>query len=421
MSAKVMEFAITACRKLMTPDTKDFRRKEKMSFSLIFALILLSGWAGGRLAKAAGIPSVIGMIAGGFIISLCCGKSIPDTLWGVEPFLKSLALIIILLRAGLGINRKILLKSGRTTILMSVVPCLAEGLGLLFVFHFWLGYSYAVAGMAAFILSAVSPAVIVPSMLDLHERGYGVKKQVPSVILAGASVDNVLSITIFTLFMKFYTIGGQAAILELEFIPYTIGMGIALGVIFGMGLVWLFRRIKPFRATEKVMTLLGICLVLVALGDVLHIAALLGAMTVGFVLFEKENHIAGEIAGKLSKIWVWAEIVLFVLIGMALNPKFIVSAGWKGIVIVLAGLVLRSLGVIIATASSRFNRREKLFCVIAYLPKATVQAALGAVPLSLGVPEGGVILATAIISILLTAPLGLFLITRYGSVLLKKQ
>ncbi len=389
-----------------------------MSFSTIFASILLLGWLGGRLAKRAGLPSVLGMLLAGILLGSFLNRNLPSSLVAVEPFLKNFALLVILLRAGLGINRKILKQTGVTAILMAGVPCLIEGTALYFSFRYLFSFPVPIAGMTAFMLAAVSPAVIVPSMLNLKELGYGANKQVPTVILAGASLDDVFAITLFSIFSRMYTEGSGFAYRELIHIPWSIIAGIGIGLALGFLLLMLFRQIKQIRATEKVIVLLALSLVMVEMGDHIQIASLLGAMTVGYVLFERENAIAKEVASKLSKIWVFAEILLFVLIGLSLNPAFILKAGWKGLLVIIMGLGARSIGVVIATAFSKLNRREKLFCVFAYLPKATVQAALGTIPLALGVPDGELILAIAVMAICVSAPLGLILINRCGTRLL---
>lgn len=389
-----------------------------MSFSTIFAAILLMGWLGSRIAKRIGLPQVLGMLAAGIILGIVLKQEMPPSLAGVEPFLKSFALIVILLRAGLGINRKVLKQTGLTAILMAAIPCLVEAGALLLAFRYLFNFPFAIAGMSAFMLSAVSPAVIVPSMLNLKELGYGANKQVPTIILAGASLDDVFAITLFSVFVRIYGGGKGLGVSDLLHIPYSIVMGILLGLVFGSLLVWFFHKVKQIRATEKVIVLLALCMVMIEVGDSIHIASFLGAMTLGYILFEKANSIAVEVSLKLSKIWIFAELVLFVLIGISLNPMHIVSAGWKGPVLILFGLMARSCGVLLATAFSHLNRNERLFCVISYLPKATVQAALGSIPLAMGIPEGGLILAMAVLSITLSAPLGLILINRFGRQLL---
>jgi len=392
-----------------------------MSFSVIFAVILLSGWLGSRLAGRLGLPQVLGMLGAGILLGLVLEQRVPPVLAGIEPFLKSFALLVILLRAGLGINRKILKQTGISALLMAALPCLAEGVTLYFVFQLIFNFPPAVAGMSAFMLSAVSPAVIVPSMLNLKELGYGANKQVPTIVLAGASLDDVFAITLFSVFLRIHQGGGQLATSDLLHIPGSIVMGTLLGLVFGFFLVWFFRKVKRIRATEKVIVLIGLCLVMIEIGDYYQIASFLGAMTIGYVLFEKENKIAKEVSGKLTKIWIFAEIVLFVLIGVGLHPAHLKEVGWKGLLVIVLGLLARSVGVMLATIFSRLNRREKLFCVIAYLPKATVQAALGSVPLAMGVTEGGAILAMAVMSIFISAPLGVILIKYFGPQLLARH
>jgi solute carrier family 9B (sodium/hydrogen exchanger), member 1/2 len=389
-----------------------------MSFSTIFASILLAGWLGGRLAKRSGLPSVLGMLLAGILLGSLLNRTLPTSLVAVEPFLKSFALIVILLRAVLGINRKILKQTGITAILMASLPCLAEGTVLFFAFRHFFGFSVPIAGMTAFMLAAVSPAVIVPSMLNLKELGYGANKQVPTIVLAGASLDDVFAITLFSIFIRMHSENTGFRASELMHIPLSILAGIAIGATLGFALLLLFRKVKQIRATEKVIVLLALCLVMIEVGDYLQIASFLGAMTVGYIIFEKENLIAKEISAKLAKIWIFAEILLFVLIGLSLNPAYLLKAGWKGLLVLVIGLGARSIGVVIATAFSRLNKREKLFCVISYLPKATVQAALGTIPLSMGIAEGDLILAIAVMSICLSAPIGLILINRFGSSLL---
>ncbi len=362
------------------------------------------------------------MLLMGMLIGALIRSYIPSALWEIEPFLKSLALIIILLRAGLGINRRLLRRIGKTAILMSFIPCLFEGVALILILHYFFDFSFLVAGMAAFILAAVSPAVIVPAMLNFRELGLGSRKEIPTLILAGASVDDVFAITVYALFLRQFKSVKPFAYQDLLYIPWSAGTGIILGLLFGFALVWFFRRhYKNIRATEKVIVLLGFCLALVEIGNLIGIASLLGAMTIGYVLFEKENKIAHEISQKLSKIWVLAEIILFVLIGISVDLNALWSAGWKGIVVIVLGLVFRSLGVIAATAFSNLNRQEKLFCIITYLPKATVQAALGSIPLALGIPGGGIILALAVMSIILTAPVSLLLNSKFSTKLLTRK
>jgi len=389
---------------------------------MIIALILVGGWIGSRVSQKFGLPPILGMLIMGIVIKLVLGSMIPNSLKVVEPFFKSLALIVILLRAGLSIDRKTLHKIGLPAILMSFIPCIFEGTALLLLLRYGFGFSMRAAGMAGFMMAAVSPAVVIPAMLNLKQSGLGKKKEVPTLILAGASADDVFAITIFSLFVGLNPESHSTIGNTLLHIPYSILMGIGAGILLGIICAYLLKLYgKKIRATEKTIVLIGLCLVLADLGEIYKFAALLAVMTIGFIILERENAIAKEISSKLSKIWVAAEIVLFVLIGMAIEPKAMSGFVWQGLAIIGFGLFFRSLGVILATAFTRLNRHEKLFCVISYLPKATVQAALGTTALSMGIEFGTEQLALALLAIATTAPLSLFLIKKCGAHLLDRN
>jgi len=379
-----------------------------LSLNLVLIIIIFGGWLSGRFFSYIRLPSVLGMVLFGIAAGILLGNRIPEILWELEPFLKSFALIAILLRAGLGISRKTLQRAGRTTILMALIPCLFEGTALTIAIHYLFGFSWSIAGLTAFMLSAVSLAVIVPSMLDLKDQGLGRKNEVPTILLAGTSVDNVFAITIFTIFLGLSTGGETPLLRSLLLIPISITAGVISGILFGVLLLIIFKKNhKNMRATEKLLILLAAAILLVQVGDWLQYAALIGVMTLGFVILERSPPIAQELSLKLSKIWIFAEITLFVLIGLSVDPAVVTVAGLKGICVILVGLFFRGLGVLLATVKSGLTFREKVFCVIAYIPKATVQAALGSVALAYGIPEGNTILALAVLAILITAPLGL--------------
>lgn len=394
----------------------------EVTLNLLIVAILIGGWFFGKLFTRIGLPSVLGMTLWGVVISFFYKNAFPEVIWQISPFFKSLALIVILLRAGLGINRTTLKKVGLPAILLSFIPCLFEGFTLLFLFHFIIGFNYAVAGVCAFLIAAVSPAVVVPSMLDLKERGFGKKNDIPTMILAGASLDDVFAITIFTIFMSVAG-GNQVSITKsLLQIPLSITGGIAAGLIFGFLLVYYFNRNQDkICATEKTLLLLGSAILLVQVGDWIHVAALLGVMTTGFILLEKSEKAAHELAYNLNKAWVFAEILLFVLIGMSVDVSLAISGGLMGLLIISIGLVARSAGVLISVSFASISRKERLFCVISYLPKATVQAAMGSVPLAMGISGGEQILAYAVLAIVFTAPLGLLLIRKLGPILLSVE
>ncbi len=390
-----------------------------MSINLTLAVILLGGWLSSRLFTKLKLPNILGMVIFGIAAGAFLKSDISPVLWEMEPMLKSMALIVILLRAGLGLSKATLKRAGMTAVLMTFIPCLLEGGVLIFLFRSFFGFDLYTAGLTAFMIAAVSPAVIVPTMLDLKEARYGEKNEVPSIVLAGASADDVFAITFFSVFLGLAGSEGVNVGRALLSIPVSIAAGILPGILVGWLLVKSFSKHHDrIRATEKTLVLLTAAVFLLTLGDILHSAALLGIMTVGFVLLEGAEHVAHELAVKFKKIWIFAEIVLFVLIGLAVDIPTAMSAGLKGILVISIGLVFRSLGVLISTLGSRLNRKERWFCVIAYLPKATVQAALGSVALQNGIAAGQTILALAVLAILFTAPLGLIGIKFFGKRLL---
>lgn len=386
-----------------------------------FVLILLGGYIAGKIADKLRLPGVLGMTLWGVGLSYFLKSAMPDSLWQISPFLKNLALIIILLRAGLGIKKETLHKVGKTAGLFSFVPATFESGAIILSCHFLLGWSWAVSGITGFVIAAVSPAVVVPSMLVLIEKGFGRRREVPTLILAGASLDDIYAITMFTMFLKMATQHSVEIGKALISLPISIVVGVALGLVLGFGLSELYKRLHPrMRATEKVLLVLGCSVVLLQIGDMTGTAGLLGIMTAGFILLERSPEVAKELATKLNKAWVFAEIMLFVIIGLSVDVNTAVSAGLKGIMVLGIGLASRSVGVVLSTLGSGMTMRERIFCVIAYLPKATVQAAIGSVPLAAGVAEGEIILAFAVLSIVITAPLGLLGIRLAGEPLLRE-
>lgn len=382
-----------------------------MTFSLLFFLMFAGGWLLGRLAEKIRLPGVLGMTVWGVALGAFTrfyGQEWPAGFWEMVPFLKSLALVIILLRAGLGISRKELREAGVSAVLMTFVPCILEGTALTGLFMALFGWGWEVAGLTGFMLAAVSPAVVVPSMLDLKARGLGVKNGVITIVLAGASADDVFAISFFSIFLTLATNGGTGVWETLVSLPLTLLGGLGLGLGLGFLLAWWFKkRHGSLRATEKALLLLASSVFLVQVGEWLHAAALLGVMALGLILLERAQTVAHEVASKLGKIWIFAQIALFVVIGLSLQPETALTAGPKALLALAIGLVARSVGVLISTAWSPLSGKEKLFCVIAYLPKATVQAALGGVALAAGLAEGQTILAIAVLAIVVTAPLGL--------------
>jgi NhaP-type Na+/H+ or K+/H+ antiporter len=390
-----------------------------MSFEMLFFIMFAGGWLFGRIFDRLRLPGVLGMTLFGIAISVYMNfggdpGGVPDWpagFWDIAPFIKSLALVVILLRAGLGISKSDLQTAGMAAVLMTFIPCLLEGTVLTILFMNLFDFPWQVAGLTAFMLAAVSPAVVVPSMLELQEKGLGKRNGVITVVLAGASADDVFAITLFTMFLGFATGGEEGTLRSLASMPLSLAGGLAAGIALGFLLSWWFRRHhEAIRATEKALLLIASAVFLLQIGEWAHLAALLGVMAAGFVLLERSEVQAHELAAKLGKVWVAAQIALFVIIGMSIDVPTAVSAGPKALLVIVLGLTARSAGVLIATLPSKMTMKERLFCILAYLPKATVQAALGGVALSAGIAEGQVILAVAVLAIVFTAPIGLLAI-----------
>ncbi len=373
------------------------------------AIIGLFGLLASVIFQRLKLPGLLGMLLLGVLVGPYGLNVLDQNLLTVSGEFRKMALIVILLRAGFGINRDDLNAIGFTAFKMSFLPGVCEGVAVMFLSQWLLGFTWIQGGMLGFILAAVSPAVIVPFMLKLQELGYGESKRIPTMILAAASVDDVVAITLFSAFLGFYMGNGGNIGLQLLGIPLSIILGILLGLVIGFVLVYLFKKYH-IRDTKKIVMILGIAILLTALEqlvkDYVAMASLIGVMTIGFVIVEKRPVVAKRLAAKLNKVWVFAEILLFVLVGAQVNVTLAIEAGGVGLVLLTLGLMARSVGVWIATMGSGLNAKEKWFSTLAFLPKATVQAAIGAIPLSFGVQNGELILALAVLSIVVTAPLG---------------
>jgi NhaP-type Na+/H+ or K+/H+ antiporter len=395
---------------------------EYVAFSI--AIIIMFGLLFNKLFTKIKLPGLLGMLILGVIIGPYFLNLIDQSILNISGDLRVIALIIILLRAGFGIHMERLRKVGTSAIKMSFIPDIMEGLTVMVVAHYLLGLPIIEAGMLGFIIAAVSPAVIVPQMLSFIERRMGTKKGIPLIILTGASVDDVVSITIFSIFLGIY--GGQQIdyFKEVLSIPLSIGLGILFGLILSFILIYLFKRFD-IRATEKTLIVFASAILLKNLGDsldsIVPIAALVGVMVIGFVILEKMPEVGRQLAEKFGKIWIFAEILLFVLVGAQVNIYLAASFLFVGLAIIVIGLIARSIGVYLSLMGSNLNFQEKIFCIFAYIPKATVQAAIGAIPLSMGVASGEIILAIAVIAILFTAPLGSFAVSVYGEKALKPE
>lgn len=388
--------------------------------ALSIAVIMFFGLISNYFFTKLKLPGLLGMLLVGVIIGPYCLNLLDESILSVSADLRKIALIIILLRAGLGINRSQLKKVGITAFKLSFIPAVFEGLMIAFATIYLFGFDFLQGGMLGFILAAVSPAVVVPLMLKINQNKLGTKKAIPTLVLSGASIDDVVSITIFSSFMGIYVNANFNIGIQLLNIPLSIILGIAIGFIIGYILVLLFNKLH-IRDSMKVILIIALAIFLVNLENYIIIASLLGVMSIGFIIAEKKQVLGSRLSSKLSKIWVFAEIFLFVLVGAEVDINIALDAGLIGLLIIGIGLASRSIGVLISTYKSGLLFKEKMFVVVSYLPKATVQAAIGSIPKIAGVANGDLILAIAVLSIIITAPLGAILIDRLAPVLLKKE
>ncbi|MCR1897930.1 cation:proton antiporter [Irregularibacter muris] len=377
--------------------------------ALSLSIVILAGLSLNKLFEKINIPGLLGMLLLGILIGPHGVNILSQDILNISSDLREIALIIILIRAGLGIKKETLKQVGIPAIKMSCIPGLVEGFIIAFAAHYIFDISLIEGGILGFIVAAVSPAVIVPSMLGFIEARKGEKKGIPTLILAGASIDDVFAITVFSSFLGIY--GGEKVNIAMTIfrIPLSILLGIGIGMGASLILLRIFRKYS-IRDTKKVLIILAISIFITRFETVVKnfvpIAGLLGVMTVGFILAEKNQGVAKRLSEKFNKIWVFAELLLFVLVGAQVNIYVALDAGLKGILLIIIGLIGRSIGVLISLARTNLNWQEKLFCIIAYIPKATVQAAVGAVPLAAGVESGELILALAVLAIIITAPIG---------------
>lgn len=398
--------------------------KEENGMLTSLGLVLLLGMALGALAKRLKLPSLVGMLIAGMILGPYALNLLSDSLLNISADLRQLALIIILTRAGLSLDVDALKRVGRPAILMCFVPACFEILGMTLLAPALLGVSTLDAAIMGAVVGAVSPAVIVPRMIRLSEEGWGVDRGIPQLILAGASVDDVFVIVMFTAFTGLAS-GGQGltagAVLS---IPASILTGVAAGLLLGRLLAQWFRRVH-MRDSVKVVILLSLAFLLVAAEDALEgifpFSGLLSVMGAGVGLQRWRSVVAQRLSLKFSKLWVAAEVALFVLVGAAVDLRYALSAGVMAILAVLGALCFRAVGVLVCVSGAHFSPKEKLFCVLGYLPKATVQAAIGGVPLAMGLGCGQIVLTVAVIAILVTAPLGALAIDRSYTKLLTQR
>ena len=377
----------------------------------------------GAIFRRLNLPQLLGMLLTGILLGPYALNLLDGSILSISADLRQIALIIILTRAGLNLDVADLKKVGRAAVLMCFVPASFEILGMLALAPRILGISLLDAAIMGTVVGAVSPAVIVPKMLKLMDERYGTRESIPQLIMAGASVDDVFVIVLFTSFTGLAQ-GGTASALDLMRIPTSIVLGLAAGAVCGLLLALAFRKIH-MRDSAKVIIILSISFLLVtlehSLSGALGFSGLLAVMGMGSALQRRRGEVAARLSAKYSKLWVAAELLLFVLVGATVDVGYALASGGAAVLLIFGVLVFRMAGVFLCLLGTSLDRGERLFCMIAYMPKATVQAAIGAIPLSMGLACGQIVLTVAVLSILITAPLGSFLIERTYKKLLKPQ
>ena len=379
---------------------------------LSIALILIVGMSMGWLCQKVKLPSLLGMLVTGIVLGPYVLNLLDESILGISAQLRKIALIIILTRAGLGLDLSGLKKIGRPAILMCFVPATFELIGMIVLAPRLMGLSILEAAVMGAVLAAVSPAVVVPRMVKLMDEGYGVKEGIPQLILAGASVDDVYVIVLFSTFVGMMQ-GEGASVVSFINIPVSIILGIAIGLLIGIFLAYYFQKVH-IRDTAKVLIILSISFLLVVAEDTLTtsitFSALIAIMFIGIGLQKKRETVAKRLSVKYEKLWVAAEVFLFVLVGATVNIGYLGKVGVKALLVIVGALIFRMLGVFVCLLGTNLKRQERLFAMMAYSPKATVQAAIGGIPLSLGFACGDTVLTVAVLAIVLTAPLGAFAI-----------
>ena len=374
------------------------------SIAIILLLGLLMGWIFSKLR----LPSLLGMVIVGILLSPHAFDLIDDSILMISGELRRIALVIILTRAGLSLDIADLKKVGRPAVCMCFIPACVEMVGTIILAPIFLGVSVLEAAIIGSVIAAVSPAVIVPRMIRLMEEGYGKEKSIPQLILAGASVDDVFVIVVFTALTTLASTGEVSAI-SLVQIPISIILGIVVGGYVGYVMVLFFKRCH-IRDSVKILIILSVSFLLLELESRLEgyvpVSGLLAIMSMGIVIKQKYNVLAKRLSVKYNKLWLGAEVFLFVLVGATVDLKYAMAAGVPAIGLVIGALVFRMLGVALSLRKTYLSKKERLFCMVAYTPKATVQAAIGAIPLSMGLECGNIVLTVAVLSILITAPFG---------------
>ena len=378
------------------------------------ALIFLVGLAAAGICSKLHLPRIIGMLVTGIILGPYVLDMLDSSILGISSELRQMALVIILIKAGLSLDIEDMKKIGRPAILMSFLPAVFEIAAFVLFAPSILGITRIEAAIMGAVLGAVSPAVVVPRMVNLIEGGWGTQKSIPQLILAGASLDDVFVIVLFTTFLGVGQ-GNGVHLADFVGIPVSILLGILLGAVVGLLLVWLFEsrysRQCLIRNSTKVIIILGVSFLLLAVEDWLEgtvpVSGLLAIMSMAMIIAMKSvPSVTKRLSEKYGKLWIAAELILFVMVGAAVDIRYTMQAGLSAVLMIFIGLLCRSGGVWLCLLGTPLDRKERLYCMIAYLPKATVQAAIGSVPFSLGLPCGKIVLSVAVLSILITAPLG---------------
>ncbi len=390
---------------------------------LSISLILIVGATMAWLCRKIRLPSLLGMLVTGIILGPYVTNLLDNSILGISIELRKIALIVILTRAGLGLDLSGLKKIGRPAVLMCFIPASFELIGMILLAPKLMGLTMLEAAIMGAVLAAVSPAVVVPRMVKLMDEGYGVEEGIPQLILAGASVDDVYVIVLFSTFVGMMQ-GKGASIISFINIPVSIFLGIMIGILLGLLLADFFKKIH-IRDTSKVLIILSITFLLVVIEDklttVITFSALITVMFIGIGLQRKNKTVAERLSIKYGKLWVAAEIFLFVLVGATVNIGYIGKVGVKAIIVIVGALIFRMLGVFVCLLGTRIKRKEKLFAMVAYTPKATVQAAIGGIPLALGFSCGDTVLTVAVLAIVFTAPIGAFAIDLSYKKLLQRR
>ena len=379
---------------------------------LSISLILLVGMSMGWICRKLRLPGLVGMLVTGIVLGPFALDLLDPDVLNISADLRKIALIIILTRAGLGLDVSGLKKLGRPALLMCFVPATFELLGVLALAPRLLGLTMLESAILGTVLAAVSPAVVVPRMVRLMDEGYGVKEGIPQLVLAGASVDDVYVIVLFSTFTGMMQ-GEGISVLRFVNIPVSIVFGIGIGLLAGFLLAAFFKKAR-IRDTSKVLIVLSVSFLLAAIEDSLKtpitFSALIAILFIGIGLQKKSGQTAQRLSEKYGKLWVAAEVFLFVLVGATLNIRYFGRVGIPAVILILGALLFRMLGVFLCLAKTPLKKKEKLFAMIAYTPKATVQAAIGGIPLALGFACGDTVLTVAVLAIVITAPLGAFAI-----------